>query len=353
MRGIFVLALTALELKYLSYQVDFLHRTVRDFLMTKDMHTLLQSRTGADFDARVSLCKLSLAQVKALPNLPQSQSLATQLRAQAEHLMCEVITYAYEAETYNGVAEYALLNELDRTLTVYLGLQNFQKSKDGSKWVADLGVFRHYDTNEFISLATAAGLSLYVSQRLHREPLLLPEASKKRSLLDITIQPEASNTGLIGTFRRERSGFDVDMARVLIARGADPNSRRTKSSIDKDTVWEGFLRICAKDAHRAPTEDFFQIAELFISHGADVDMKVRMSPIQRVVTKERTPLVRTKGSGKASTYQAVVQEEVLSSPLKILQEVLSASQYSHIEALVDERHIAQSSSGLWSWLGWK
>lgn len=130
--------------------------------MTKDMHTLLQSRTGGDFDARTSLCKLSLAQAKALPNLPQSSGLAARVRNQAGHLMWEVITYAYETEMHDGVTQYALLNELDRSLTIYLNAQKATKSKAEPEWVPDLGFFRHYDSNEFMSLVTEAGLCLYV-----------------------------------------------------------------------------------------------------------------------------------------------------------------------------------------------
>jgi len=84
--------------------------------MTKDMHNLLESRTGQDFDARVSLCKLSLAQVKALPNLSGSPGIGTPILTQAEHLMCEMITYAREVEMHNCSSEFTLLNELDRSL---------------------------------------------------------------------------------------------------------------------------------------------------------------------------------------------------------------------------------------------
>jgi hypothetical protein len=49
------------------FRIEFLHRTARDFLMTKDMHALLQSRSPARFDANFSLCRVSLALAKAYP----------------------------------------------------------------------------------------------------------------------------------------------------------------------------------------------------------------------------------------------------------------------------------------------
>ena len=43
---------------YVRYQVDFLHRTVRGFLKTKDVRDLLSSRTAPDFDLRVALSRM-------------------------------------------------------------------------------------------------------------------------------------------------------------------------------------------------------------------------------------------------------------------------------------------------------
>ena len=55
------------ENTYHRCRVDFLHRTVRDFLEIPDMKKLLEGRAGAEFDPLVSLCRNLLAQIKALP----------------------------------------------------------------------------------------------------------------------------------------------------------------------------------------------------------------------------------------------------------------------------------------------
>ncbi|KAF2807226.1 uncharacterized protein BDZ99DRAFT_337271, partial [Mytilinidion resinicola] len=56
-----------LELPFLKRddvkRVDFLHRTVKDFLMSKDMQTLLSSWAGTTFDANIAICKTLLAQI--------------------------------------------------------------------------------------------------------------------------------------------------------------------------------------------------------------------------------------------------------------------------------------------------
>lgn len=141
------------------------------------------------------------------------------------------------------------------------------------------------------------------------------------------------------------------MARVLLARGADPNFRIFKAV--KTTIWEDFLSICAQSIHMESPKFTFQMAELFVRGGANLDVKVRTGSTQRTVTKNKTPMVRTKGSRGASTYQVAISEEVYSGALEILQLVLLQSQYEHIEALIAENHNAKSSFGILSWLGWR
>jgi hypothetical protein len=48
-----------------EHKVDFLHRTVRDFLLMKHMQVILSERTHRDFNPRLSLCNTFLAQMKA------------------------------------------------------------------------------------------------------------------------------------------------------------------------------------------------------------------------------------------------------------------------------------------------
>ncbi|KAK3314328.1 hypothetical protein B0H66DRAFT_461305, partial [Apodospora peruviana] len=47
-----------------AYEVQFLHRTVADFLKTAEIHSLLVQRCGDDFDPRLSICRCLLVQLK-------------------------------------------------------------------------------------------------------------------------------------------------------------------------------------------------------------------------------------------------------------------------------------------------
>ena len=51
-----------------SYTVEFLHRTVKDFLETEEIRNLLSKRSDADFDADGYLCQAYLAQIKLIPS---------------------------------------------------------------------------------------------------------------------------------------------------------------------------------------------------------------------------------------------------------------------------------------------
>jgi hypothetical protein len=165
--------------------------------------------------------------------------------------------------------------------------------------VANLGVLRQYDSNEFMSLVTEAGLCLYVRRRLDKQPILLQTASKEQPLLEITIKTESSLTGLTARFRRKSAVFDVDMAGLRFTRGADPNSCIAKGF--ETTIWEEFLSVCSKFSGGKSQEAIFQMAELFIRHGAELDVKVHTNTHQRIFTKRKTPLVRTKSSREASS----------------------------------------------------
>ena len=53
----------------LDYQVDFLGRTVRDFLLGQDIQEMLASRTQFPFSTRAYLCRAPLTQIKLIVGL--------------------------------------------------------------------------------------------------------------------------------------------------------------------------------------------------------------------------------------------------------------------------------------------
>ena len=47
-------------------RVDFLHRTVHEFLQTRNIHSLLTERAGATFNTHLFMCNSTLSQIKRL-----------------------------------------------------------------------------------------------------------------------------------------------------------------------------------------------------------------------------------------------------------------------------------------------
>ena len=151
---------------FMRYHVDFLHRTVRDFFIAEEMLALLKARSGPGFDARVALCRLSLAQFKALPDLAFSFPEESQISIQLMDMAGEVICYAREAEIHNNSPEFAILNELEHTLFARRQVPKVQ-------FHDNRGPFRNLDREEFLNTIIRAGLCLYVAQKLDTEPELL------------------------------------------------------------------------------------------------------------------------------------------------------------------------------------
>ncbi|KAK4494230.1 hypothetical protein PRZ48_014528 [Zasmidium cellare] len=132
------------------FKVDFLHRTVRDFLMTRNIQDTLIERAGSEFNASLTTCRLYLALAKWLnPALHDDALLPF-------HRICGVImrsaaTYEFR---YNDTP-FLLLEELKRVGEHY--------RRWGAPWcMDDLDGSSTRSSTDFLSLAERYGLKLYV-----------------------------------------------------------------------------------------------------------------------------------------------------------------------------------------------
>jgi hypothetical protein len=179
-----------------------------------------------------------------------------------------------------------------------------------------------FNIEDFMKVITRAGLHLYVAHKLDERPQKLPKGCLK-SLLDIALGFEHT------VAQRERrpdeeygTSIDVDMVRVLLERGVNPND----SANSKSTIWELFLRTCFRDQalynHDPPTQ-IFQAAQLLIRHGANPDLKCKYGIVTR--------------------------------PSDILMAVLRPAQYEQISLLLTEKRSTTNKrfSRLWRQSGLK
>jgi hypothetical protein len=88
-------------------KVDFLHRTVRDFLRLNDVQKLLRKRLEKPFDANITLCKALLLQAKGVSNF----------EANIRHDILDDFSYhAYQAEKLNRRPPTLLIDEFARLM---------------------------------------------------------------------------------------------------------------------------------------------------------------------------------------------------------------------------------------------
>lgn len=256
---------------FLKYRVDFLHRTVRDFLRD-NYQKELQSRTASDFDARLSLCKIILALIKGLPI--QTQADFRDLLNDLLGLVDELLYYVRELERKTGRPSTTLLDELDRVNTIHahdarVHWTNFRDHPEDTEF------FKEYGQCSFLALAIQARLRLYALEKLDADQGRLFE-KRGRPLLDYALRPRRITPAeLPYQLQEEDMNIDAQLVEALLSRGADPNQKI--HIYGGMTVWCLFLSFSLTDhdplrpSTRSKTEPNAQLRaiEALIEHGAD------------------------------------------------------------------------------------
>ncbi|KAL9621621.1 MAG: hypothetical protein Q9160_004013 [Pyrenula sp. 1 TL-2023] len=117
---------TGTQTSFTLPKVDFLHRTARDFLLTKSMQSMLEENLEANFDPRIRLCKALLCQMKTL-DYRSSYSCSGVL----ESLLDDFCYYARQVENDIGLSQTALLDEVENVICKRAALLSWKKAKIG------------------------------------------------------------------------------------------------------------------------------------------------------------------------------------------------------------------------------
>ena len=301
---------------FLLYKVDFLHRTVRDFLHTSNVYDDLKRKAASSFDARKALYRVHLAQIKAGSPYP----LVEQASNDEDALLAEAIYDAYDIETHHGVSEIAHLEDLDRVMSeIDPDITRFQCH--WANWFfrrqdSYTPLVVHFVVESFLPIAVEARLHKYVTHKLEENPTTLFEKRSQPLLLHALKKSEWAK----GWFPISESFFDVDMVRLLLDHGANPNERVVESSI---TVWNSFLLYCSggnlrfmeeRGIQREYTKQLFKIAEMMVEHGADVDLR--------------------------STAAGYMYYDAPETAAEMLKRALQPKDWARLEELMEEKRIA-------------
>jgi len=312
--------------KTFTHYVDFVHRSVRDFL--SEMYDFLGSRTGEHFDARVSLCKMVLAEIKTMCRISQPLTSGS-LHVVLVELIYDLFYYVRMVERYRGDCEGALIDELHEVLRTY-------KSGSGRDVVSILPAYRYKDNEPIVALAVELELLSYVKEKLSLSKRLISK-NDDWSLLDHAIS--VTYIGVGGTYhayQEPEKPADVEMIRLLLSHGVPPNQKDPNSH---RSTWERLLQQC----HEKPTPFYLtqkralvEIIKLFIQYGADPNIEVVSD------TKPKTHWTKGRWGQPRLVKLPIPMKEILEANFTL-------SQVEQIYKVVEER----SKFSFWKWVGWE
>lgn len=250
---------------FLRHRIEFLHRTVRDFLLLKDIQTQLDDCIHTHFNPWLTLVRVYLFEAKSL-NIESGTDLVMRIFLQ---IAGEVMHYAEEHETYVGTSPIALIDELDKVGNYFRALDSYGAAR--SHWTN----VNSDAESDFLAYAVTFGLTGYVRQKLQKEPAISRERRSSRLLLDFA---------LLNSMRHSRLADDrppmTEMITMLLEMGANVNF--AYDSTENRTIWQRFLRRCdnTRDGRLWPA------VELLVRAGADMRVQVMVDQHETII---RTP----------------------------------------------------------------
>ena len=253
--------------------VDFLHRTVRDFLQDW-YYPQLKEELISDFNSIVSLSKMMLYILKSLPVYDfRAKSSINALIS----LTDEILYYAHEVEKRSESAESAesslvdILDEVDKVNSYHArSLGNHWTHARDSPRAGDFNNYREGGNCNFLALTVQARLVKYVRAKLQADPRCMTKSG--RPLLDYALRPKRSTPITMPYHsRRDEPSMDVNMVQLLLEHGADPNKKLYLN--DGRTVWVQFLLSCKESIQREQIPPilmnaWYQASEMLIQHDA-------------------------------------------------------------------------------------
>jgi hypothetical protein len=164
----------------MAHRVEFLHRTVKDFLMNEDTQQWFLRNSGIDFSPQLSLCRTYLAQAKGLSDACSASEFI--------HIAGLLMFHAKEYEVSLHRTPYATIEELNRVGNVVAA--PFSTSHCHWSTACDWEDSERPDMCEsnFLAYAIEFDLQLYVEKALQESPNQV-QKSYGPPLIDYAKQP--------------------------------------------------------------------------------------------------------------------------------------------------------------------
>ncbi|RDL30687.1 uncharacterized protein BP5553_10032 [Venustampulla echinocandica] len=195
-----------------GHRVEFLHRTVRDFLQTAEMQTIFASYTKNSLNANVAISRVFLGLVKVRPECDED----------LPNALDELMFHARQAEIETGSPDYKLWLNLD------LIFEALAKKYKNSMFQYSRGKLLNEQREEvgecrsMLELTITTGVELFAAAWIRKKNLKKPDLSR---CLRLSLQPCACV--------RHRDMDFSNIVRVVLEEGADPNRREIQRKTQK------------------------------------------------------------------------------------------------------------------------
>lgn len=242
--------------------IGFIHRSLRDFLLSPDVLQKLHTYSGGPFNTRLFLCRARLAQIQSLDHEGDPR------RIQLALGLSSYVLSALGTQDLKYSDESALIAAQIRPIIESLGRARAHKAANQGWYLS--ASFHECETEipDFLGVAIDFDLVAYLKKELTAEAI---RAKRGLSVLDCI---------LIGRFS-DYLGHDItignrfpntEVLRLALELGADPNE-----ACDGVSVWANFLgHLDALAARGAPPADaqkaHVEAIRALLEHGADPEL---------------------------------------------------------------------------------
>jgi len=186
--------------------IDFLHCSLRDFLLLPNTQAVLHQHTGGKpFDARLYLSSARVVQLIALSSIESYDDLAVGM---ASHIISALRVNRYSPNS-------ALMALIIRDVIECLAL----RSNSSAGWYINESFDTWYEEQStFLTLAIDFRLISYVLNHMTRRCI---QEKSQRPILDYILRPRF----VAGDYGVGDNGTDPELVRAALSCGADPNQR--------------------------------------------------------------------------------------------------------------------------------
>jgi hypothetical protein len=239
-------------------QIQYLHRTVKDFLARDDIRAYVLSGTDESFVPSITLCGVYLLHLKTLVCYPYRMSTFPDIW----NAVRSCLDHGSRAENILAHNQVAFYDQMDETIATLNNRNNI--SPRTQHWADTCIMVLHqddcipylnsYPCSSFFEHAFHRGLHHYVESRITHGTISMDHCLKGETLLHRAVQNQ-----------------DQRMMRFLLDRNADPNKRAFNDR--SSTPWLELLRQLTYSYH-TDTQTWFDIVSLFLEHKADIGIPI-------------------------------------------------------------------------------